>query len=408
MSQAVRLELSVDQAALDAAYRGLAERGPVVCVDLPDGLRTWVITRYAEGREALKDPRFIKDPRGLVDADHGFAGNRYVEDLMAVEGRHMLNTDGDAHTRLRGVLSGRLSAPAVARRQPDIERIAEDLVARFADDPGPVDLMSAYARPLPELVTGQVIGLSETVSLEAAALSRLLGERHDPRSPEMRRTYTDLVDLLREHTRQPPADDRSDTVLAALHGALARGRINRREMLSTVMVLLAGGISSTAIAIGHGAAVTAQAANTLWNLLGDGDQSSALVNELLRHHPPFSFSPWRFAREAVEVAGVTIPAGAVVFVLLATANRDPAVLAAPEQVRPEREEHFANLTFGHGPHYCVGSHLARAEILVALRTLHARCPNLRLVESHDRTVWTGLLFDRTPTTLPVLPLGGAR
>lgn len=398
---AVRLAVPDDQDTLEAAYRRLREQDPVVCVDMPDGLRTWVITRYAEGRRALRDPRFIKDLRKLDGPGEGLAGGRYAEDAYVVEGRHMLNTDGADHMRLRGVVGNQLSASSVARREPEIQRIADDLVRAFDTGPGPIDLMGAYARPLPEIVMGRVLGLADEVIARAAGPSRQLGTRDDPRARHMRRAYTDLIDVVREHALAPLPPDRSDSVLGVLHAALARREITRRELVSTIAMLLGAGISSTAIAIGHGAAMTVHTTAILAALLGDPEPAMGVVDELLRHHPPFAFSPWRFASEDVDIGGVTIPRGAVVFVLLASVNRDPEMVAEPERVRVDRSPRFTGLTFGHGPHYCIGSHLARTEILIALRTLHLRCPQLRLAEPYDQVRWKGLLFDRTPVTLPV-------
>ena len=378
----------------EETLRALRDRAAVLPVEIEGGLRAWVITRYAEGRAALKDPRFVKDLRGAP----AFDAARHAEDVYAVEGRHMLNSDGADHVRLRSVVAGQLSASAAARLRPEVEQLARRLLDAVAAAE-PFDLMAAYARPLPELVLGRLLGIPEDSMLELARLSRRLGGRENPLSREMRRTYSDLVDLMRDQLGPPPPPD---TVLAVLLEAARAGRISRRELVSTVLVLIGAGTSSTTIAIAHGAATLLSTASALRELLSSTDRSADLVEELIRQHPPFPFSPWRYAAEPVEIGGVTIPAGAVVFVLLAAANRDPAAMERPEELLPGRSPSVGHLTFGHGPHYCVGAHLARMETEVALRVLFDRFPGLRLAVPYPEVAWEGLLFDRTISALPVL------
>ncbi|MDT5151304.1 MAG: hypothetical protein QOI01_3037 [Mycobacterium sp.] len=392
------------QQPLEAVFRRLREQAPVTPVVLDGGLKAWLVTRHAEGLQVLGDPRFVKDLRRLTDPDHGLAGRRYPEDVYAVEGRHVLNSDGADHRRLRGAINSRLSARSVARLRPTIQRIAGELANGLAGTAAP-DIVTGYAGPMTERVMGHVLGLPEPAILEAARLNRRLGRRDDPLSAPMREAYTDLVDLVKEAT----ADRRAfapETVIGGLWQAIDTRSISRRELVSAVMMLIGAGITSTAIAIGQGAAKLASSAAALRAMLGDDEGASAVVGELLRQYPPFPFSPWRFALETVEVSGIKIPAGAVVFVLIAAANRDPEVMTDPESLVPGREAARQTLTFGHGPHYCLGSHLAHCEIEVALRTLFGRFPDLRLAIPYQDLRWAGLMFDRNMISLPVVTAPG--
>lgn len=385
------------RAEFEAVVRELRERAAVVPVEIEGGLRAWVITRYAEGRAALRDPRLVKNPHSVS----AFGGARHAEDVYAVEGRHMLNSDGADHNRLRGAVMPRLSASAVAGLRPAVAEIAGRLLGDLSSAPS-ADLMATYARPLPELVMGRLIGMPDDIILDLARLTRRLGVRESPASAPMRAAYSDAVDLVRDQARGAPPPG---TVLATLLAEVAAGRLTRRELVSTVLMLVGAGTSSTTIAIGHGAAMLAGTASALRALLASAGGAAELVEELIRHHPPFPFSPWRFARERIEVGTTTIPAGAVVFILLAAVNRDPAVIERPEELMPGRRPSPGHLTFGYGPHYCVGAHLARMEIATALRALFDRFPRLALAIPYADVAWTGLLFDRTITELPVLPHG---
>ncbi|MFD8061963.1 cytochrome P450 [Streptomyces cyaneofuscatus] len=371
----------------------------MVPVDLPEGLRVWVITRYQEGRKALTDPRFVKDMRRLQDPGHGFAGQRYAEDVLAVEGRHVLNSDGAEHARLRSAVASHFTAHASAGREEEIRQIAAMLTERVASQER-VDLMSSYAQPLPELVIGRIIGVPDDTMPVVGRLSRQLSSRENPATAPMRRAYSDLVDLVRDLIADPSIDD-PRTVISGLRKAVGRGDLSRREAASTLMVLFAAGISTTATGLGHAAATLIYTHAALRPLLGSAS-ATTLVDEILRHHPPIQFTSWRFAPLDVPVGSTTIPAGSPVLILLASANRDPAAFPAPDELVPDRQATPGPLTFGRGPHYCIGAHLARLEIRIGLQTLFDRLPDLQLTHPHAHTTWRGLLLDRTITSLPVL------
>ncbi|WP_157749705.1 cytochrome P450 [Jatrophihabitans sp. GAS493] len=371
-------------------------------VQLPEGLTAWVITRYGLGRAALTDPRFIKDLRKVPKTEHSPRGRRYAEDVFAVEGRHMLNSDPPDHARLRRVVAKHFSANAVEQQRREIQSIATNLAATLSSElvtSAQVDLMSTFARPLPEQVLGLILGLPAHNLPMATSLTRALGHRENPSTPAMRTTFNQLVDMIHDLIRDP--DSLAPTsLLASLCNAVADGGLSRRESVSTCLMLLGAGISSTAIAIGHGAAMLTTH-NALLRQLVNGGRASEVVEELLRHHPPFSFSPWRYAREDVTIEGVTIPAGAVVFVLIAAVNRDPLLYERPEELLISRNRVAHSLTFGYGSHFCVGAHLARAELEIGLRAIFEAIPTLRLASSYDSVQWHGLLFDRAPVSLPV-------
>lgn len=398
-SESIHLEPADLDGQAEAALRALREHDAVVPVDLPEGLRVWVITRYQEGRKALTDPRFVKDMRRLQDPGHGFAGQRYAEDVLAVEGRHVLNSDGAEHARLRSAVASHFTAHASAGREEEIRQIAATLTERVASQER-VDLMSTYAQPLPELVIGRIIGVPDDTMPVIGRLSRQLSSRENPATAPMRRAYSDLVDLVRDLTADPSiADPR--TVISGLRKAVARGDLSRREAASTLMVLFAAGISTTATGLGHAAATLMCTHAALRPLLGSANAAS-LVDEILRHHPPIQFTSWRFAPLDVPVGSTTIPAGSLVLILLASANRDPAAFPAADELVPDRQATPAPLTFGRGPHYCIGAHLARLEIRIGLQTLFNRLPDLQLIHPHAHTTWRGLLLDRAITSLPVL------
>lgn len=203
--ESIHLEPADLDGQAEAALRALREHGAVVPVDLPEGLRVWVITRYQEGRTALTDPRFVKDMRRLQEPGHGFAGQRYAEDVLAVEGRHVLNSDGTEHARLRSAVASHFTAHASAGHEAEVRQIAATLSEKVASQER-ADLMSTYAQPLPELVIGRIIGVPDDIMPVIGRLSRQLSSRDNPATAPMRRAYSDLVDLVRDLTTHPATD----------------------------------------------------------------------------------------------------------------------------------------------------------------------------------------------------------
>ncbi|WP_280466418.1 cytochrome P450 [Nocardia brasiliensis] len=374
----------------------MSELAPVVRTELPDGLTAWVITRYSEGKQTLADGRLVKDLRALDSGDRERIP-RFAEDVWSVCGRHMLNSDGADHARLRSVVVPYLSPTAISQVEPVVESLAEALLESMKVGRA-AELMSGYAQPLTESVLAHVLGISDPLMRQAATLTRELGGRENPETARMRSAYSDLLDFTRDLILQLRGKDPAQTIVSALAQGVDKGEITLREMSSTILMLMGAGISSTAIAIGHNAAVLMQSRDLIAALSKDRIRAASLIDELLRLHPPFAFSPWRYAREPLEIAGATIPAGAIVFVLLAAANRDPTVYNGTESQVSDRSKH---LTFGFGTHYCVGASLARMEISTALRTLFAELPDIRLRVPYDEVRWHGLLFDRAPTAIPV-------
>jgi cytochrome P450 len=395
-TDSVAFDPGPSEVTAEAAYESLRRLAPVVPVRLPDGLDAWVVTEYRLGRSVLRDPFFVKDLHRVPRTSP--AVRRHADDMLTVEGRHMLNTDGADHRRLRTTVADRFTATAVAAREAEITGIARQLLGSMARSAAP-DLVRDYAHPLPERVLGRVLGVTTDIMHEAATRLRFLGRGENPGSPPARRAYNDLVDVVRSVTDVPQAPG-ARTVIGDLQVACHDGRMSRREMLSQVLLLMAAGITSTGTAITAGTISLTRQASALHALL-DARQAELVVEELVRLHPPFPFSPWRFAPRKTSLAGCTVPAGALVLVLLAKANHDPCEFAQSAMIRVDRPRPTAHLSFGIGPHYCVGVHLARAQVRIALQSLFRTYPALRPAIEHTEVRWTASLIDRTPVSLPV-------
>lgn len=387
-----------DPSSWDAstAFRELRERAPVQQVVLPGGLVAWLITGAAQARRALADPRLAHDLRRLPDPRQGFAGRRYPDDIFSAEGRHLLNSDGAAHHRLRKVLAPLLSRTAAQRWKPLITQTCAELLDHMAATARP-DLVADYARPLAVRVTAAILGVPDGARQQLTRLTLEMIRADDPDHPAVRTHRTELFGLwarLVGHKRREPRDD----LLTRLTLAHSQGRLSTEELLCVAWGLFSGGISPTTTLIASGA-VEVMRSPELRQALRDETTMGRLTEELLRITSPFPVSVWRFALDDVTLDDTVIPQGSVVLVALAAANRDPAAFPEPDTARLDR--HGGHLSFGLGPHYCPGAPLARLQAADALTALFHRFPDLRLAVTETALRRQGVLVERGYACVPV-------
>ncbi|WP_430784658.1 cytochrome P450 family protein [Actinoplanes sp. G11-F43] len=366
-------------------WAGLRDSSPATRVELPDGSPVWLVTRYADVRALLADPRLSVDKRTGDGSWRGFS-------LPPALDANLLNTDPPNHTRIRRLVSQAFTPRRVAGLRPRIERTAAELLDALPTD-GVVDLVRCYAGPLPVTVICDLLGVPEDdrddfrswtdvmlVPPDRSAGARAVGAVH---------AY--LVGLL-ARKRAAPADD----LLSALIAARAEGdRLTEDELTSLAFLLLLAGFENTVHAIGTG--VLTLLANPA---IDRADPGGTVVEELLRYEPPATVLLRRFTTEEVDVGGVTVPKAATVLLVPGAANRDPDVFPGPDRVVPGRPA--AHLSFGHGIHYCVAAPLARIELEIALGALLRRFPDLRLAVPAGELTWRPSFRARGLAALPVL------
>lgn len=379
-----------------ASFRRLRERAPVQQAVLPGGLVAWLITGASQARQALADPRLALDMRRLPDPRMGFGGRRYPDDIFSAEGRHLLNSDGAEHHRLRTVLAPLLSRTAAQRWKPYITRTCAELLDRLDAAERP-DLVADYARPLAIRVTTALLGIPEELQHRLTGLTRSMISALDPDAPAVHRDRTALFGLWSRiigHKRRSPADD----LLTHLVLAHRQGRLSAQELVSVAWGLYSGGITPTTTLIVSGA-VEIMRAPGLREMLRDDSAADRLTGELLRITSPFPVATWRFALQDIAFGDTVIPRGGVVLVATAAANRDPELFPDPGTVCPDRRA--GQLAFGLGPHYCPGAPLARLQASLALSALINRFPALRLATAETALPRQGVLVERCYERLPV-------
>ncbi|MFF2400677.1 cytochrome P450 family protein [Streptomyces goshikiensis] len=378
-------------------YRQLREDGPVRRVVIAGALDAWVVTRYEDGLAALSDSRLSSDVRDASDA-------RLLRQLPTSGGEslmgNMLRSDPPDHTRLRRLVSKAFTAHRVAGMRPRIQAIADQLLDAVAPA-GCADLVADFALPLPVTVISELLGvpLDDRHDFQRWT-NRIVTRGAEPPDPavvneayqHMRAYVTELV----RAKRAAPGDDLLSGLIAARD---EEQRLTEDELVAMVFLLLAAGHITTVNLISGGIAMLLTHPAQLDLLRSDPELLPGAIEEFLRYDGPVSPGIARFAREDVEIAGVTVPRGATVLIGSAIADRDPARFPDPERLDITRQDN-AHLAFGHGIHYCLGAPLARLEGQIAIAAALRRLPGLALAVAPDEIRWRpgGL---RGPESLPV-------
>ncbi|MFD3872718.1 cytochrome P450 [Streptomyces sp. NPDC058623] len=384
-------------------YRRLREDGPVRRTVIAGGLEAWLVTRYEDGLAALSDPRLSSDVRDAADA-------RLLRQLPGTEREsmlsNMLRSDPPDHTRLRRLVSKAFTARRVAGMRPRIQALTDRLLDAVVPT-GRADLVADFALPLPVTVISELLGVPVDDRHDFQHWTdRLIMRGAGPPDPAVvneawlhMRAY--VTELIRDK-RARPADDLLSDLVAARD---EEQRLTEDELVAMVFLLLAAGYVTTVNLIGGGISTLLAHPDQLDLLRSDPSLLPDAVEELLRYDGPVSPGIARFAREDVEIAGVSVPCGATVLIGSALADRDPARFPDPERLDITRQDN-AHLAFGHGIHYCLGAPLARLEGQIAIGTVLRRLPGLALAVPPDEIPWRpgGL---RGPQSLPVTFTPGA-
>jgi cytochrome P450 len=386
-------------------FAQVRELGAVHAVTLADGHDAWLIVRHAEARAALNDARLSKDMQAAL----AVSGDVVAEGLPGPAfARHMLVVDPPDHTRLRRLVAAAFSVRRIEGLRPHVQAIVDDLLDGLAAH-GPdrvVDLVASVAFPLPFTVICELLGVStdERAPL-GRALTMLLTPTATPVDYERAQQGSDMVvELLGSLVDQKRRDPDDALVSALISARDGDEQLTEQELMSTIFQLIVAGHDTTASLIGNSVVALLRHPEQWSRLRSDASMIPDAVEELLRYDAPVPHSTFRYALEPIDVAGVTIPAGAQVIINLASANRDADRYPHAETLDFDRAD-VRHLAFGHGIHFCLGAPLARMETQIALGALIHRFPEMRVAVPVDQLHWghgDGLVL-RGLSALPVVP-----
>ncbi len=352
-----------------AVLGGVREQAPVREVDLPEGGTTWLVTRYADARSVMADPRFVKDFRNTLPPEQ----RAHVPGIPSPGGEMMLLNDPPVHTRLRKLVVKAFTVRRVAALRPRIETMASSLLAMLPSD-APVDLVADYAVPLPTAVICELLGVPVEDQDAFGEWSRILID--DSGEAATHQANASLAAYLSELVERKRATGDEALISALIEVSEEGEQLSTTEIVAMAMLLLIAGHETTATLITTAVEAMLRDPDLRDRLAAsDSDGLRAAIEEFLRWGSPIAQAPLRFAAEDIDFDGVVVPRGAMVMVSLAAANHDPARFEAPDELEPVRDT-TGHLAFGHGLHFCLGASLARLEAEVALRTLLDRYPGI--------------------------------
>ncbi|MEU4481325.1 cytochrome P450 [Micromonospora sp. NPDC023966] len=404
-------------------YERLRAHGTVV----QSGPVFYVVTGYAEADAILRDARF-----GVMDddlRDQFMPGWRESPAVLSIS-RSMLRTNPPDHSRMRRLAAGAFTPRRIAALQDVVEAQADALVdgmlARGRDG-APVDFMAEFAYPLPVAVICALLGVPAAdrplFRRWAADLTGVLEPEITPEelavadrgAAELRDYFTELVAAR----RRAPADDLTTALVQAHDGHNSASappggapdrmradtdgeRLSGDELLANLIVLLVAGFETTTNLLGNGLVVLLDHPREAATLREHPEFAPGYVDELLRYDSPVQLTS-RMSTAPSRHGDVDLPAESWIIVMLGAANRDPRRYPAPERFDPWRPQ-IHPLSFGAGPHYCLGAGLARLEGQVAFPLLLRRLPELALAGTPERR---SRLTLRGYATLPVTVGDGA-
>ena len=295
---------------------------------------------------------------------------------------NLLDLDGDDHRRLRKLVQPAFTPPAADRHRPAMRKLIESLHSRVADE-GRCDVVEAFAQPYPAMMIAHVMGAPLEDAGRLHEWANYIQQQFDPvkistqldKIEKAAREFFEYAWALLKDRQGKPADDLISELIAAEEEG---DRLTEDECVHLISAVLVGGVDTTQSQLAHGMLLFAQHPEQ-WRMLAENpDLAPQAVEEILRFEPITPFTA-RITLEDVEYRDVTFPKDTVVIASAVTANRDPEAYEEPESfdITADRDR-SKPLTFGAGPHFCLGANLARAELQEAFAFLAPRMPDLEL------------------------------
>ena len=352
--------------------RELQEQGPITKVRLWNEDTPWLVTRYAEQRQLLGDRRISSD-----STNPAFPRLVPVAPGTAEQGLSFITMDDPEHARLRRMVTAQFAIKRVEALRPAVQKIVDGLLDELLAGPRPVDLVEAFALPVPSLVICALLGVPYADHGFFQDNSKVLIKRSvtpEQRAAARGRLLEYLDRLLDEKIRAP-----KDDLLSELAGRVTAGEMTRREAVLMGVLMLIAGHETTANMIALGTFALLEHPDQLDRLRATEDPAlvASAVNELLRYLNITHTGRMRVVLEDIEIAGLVLRAGDSVILANDIGNRDPAVFEDPDRLDVGREARN-HIAFGFGVHHCLGRPLARLELQVVYGTLYRRIPRLRL------------------------------
>jgi cytochrome P450 len=357
---------------------------PLGRVRLASGDPAVLLVTYRDVAAALNDGRLTHDT-SAAGAPRATASAGFREDPD-----NLINKDGEPHLRMRRIVAAAFGPRRIERWKPAITAVATELLDALEAAGPPADIVGGYSGRLPVRIMCRLLGVPEADwerfrDWSSAFMSgaRMTREQQAAALGEFAAYVRDLI----AERRDRPGADLIDDLIAARDGG---DRLSEGELLNLVLGLIAAGNETTANVLGRSLLALLRDGGALWRqLVADPALLPAAVDELLRHASMGTSASLRIATEDVELPSGTVEAGSAVLVPSIAARRDPEAYPDPDTLRFDRTGLPTDAAFGGGPHYCLGVHLAKAELRIGLALVLERLPGLRLAAEPEALRFTG-------------------
>lgn len=348
-----------------------------------DNYGHWCFAGFKDVSLLLRDKRFGRQILHLMSREQlGMAPPKaHTAAFDQTEKYSLLTLEPPTHTRLRALVNRAFVSRNVEQLRPRIERLANELIDGFEAD-GQVELLRAFAAPVPAIVIAEMIGLPADMAMQLVDWSNrmvamyMFGVTHETEL-DANQASIEFMDYVRamiaERRRQPKEDLLTHMLTTEVDGE----KLTEDEVISTTILLLNAGHEATVHTTGNGVKAILESGLDRKALFADAGQTEATVEECIRFDAPLHMFT-RYALQDVTLDnGLSFRQGETIGLMLGAANRDPARFTEANRFDPFRKD-GANVSFGAGIHFCIGAPLARIELQVAMKTLFDRLPGLKL------------------------------
>jgi 2-hydroxy-5-methyl-1-naphthoate 7-hydroxylase len=388
---------------LDGETAKLRDSTPLARIELL-GVPAWTVTRHAEARRLLVDPRLVKDLDAWGLWRSGDVTHAWPLIGMIDAGRSMFTVDGEEHRRLRTKTSQALTPRRLEAIRPDIEKFTEELLDALEEqgDDGVVDLKAVFAQPLPMRVVGLLMGVDEALhpmlTRQYKAFFSMLTP-HEERLALLAELDVFYAELVREKTAHPTDDLTSALILAEEGGE----PLTEDEVVGNLKAMVAAGHETTIGLVLNAVRALLAHPDQLRKVLDGEIPWDTVIEETLRWDTPTTHLLMRFATEDIQVGDQVIAKGEGVVISYRAIGRDTAQHGDDADAFDiSRTTPIRHMTFGHGPHICPGAALSRVEAGIALPALFARFPELKLAIADDEIRKLPVMTQNDIEAFPVL------
>ncbi len=384
-----------------SVYRRLHAAGPIHwSTDFFGG--AWLLTSYTDVAHALRDPRFsAQRAGGWVNRSHPQARTE-LREFKRIFARWMLFYNAPQHTRLRKVMNVGFTSLAIENMAPRIQSIVDALLDKL-EKAHEVDFIQDFARPLPAQITAEMLGIDTLDRADFAAWSDHIAAFIGSPTPSLetahqaQKSLVALNDYFRALLPKRRLNLGDDLISLLIRAEEAGTVITEKELLAQCTMLLFAGYETTRNFLGNGLFALLKHPQQLQSLRETPTLMRSALKELLRFDSPVQYTGRRMLSD-VKVHDTLLKKGELVIALIGAANRDPNKFSEPDTLDLARDQ-GTSLSFGYGPHVCIGARLTQLEAQIAFESILKRFSTITLLDEApnwaDNAVYRGL------TTLPV-------